>query len=67
MLVKLMIETVFDHIRAACKSVAHRAVHVKIDTDRIPRYAAGLPVDKVAVSELDATCHYLGREKDTHG
>jgi hypothetical protein len=59
------VETIFDQIRSACKTVAHRAVHVKIDTDRISRYAAGLPVDKVAVSELDATCHYLGREKDT--
>ncbi len=58
-------KTIFDQIRSACKTVAHRAAHVRIDTDRIARYAVGLPVDKLAVPELDATCHYLGREKDT--
>ncbi len=60
-----MTETIFDQIRSACKSVAHRAVHVRIDTDRIPRYATGLHLEKVAAPELDASCHYLGRGIDT--
>ena len=61
----MLVEPIFDQIRSACKSVAQRAAHVRIDTDRISRYAAGLPIDKVAVPELDATCHYLGHEKDS--
>ena len=61
----MLVETIFDQIRSACKSVAQRAAQVRIDTDRISRYAAGLPIDKVAVPELDAACHYLGHEKDT--
>lgn len=58
-------ETIFDQIRVACQTVAHQATQVRIDTDRISGYAAGLPLDKIAVPELDATCHYLGREKDS--
>lgn len=62
---KLMTETIFDQIRSACEAVAQRANHVRVDSDRIPRYAAGLPVDKVAAPALDASCHYLERGKDT--
>jgi hypothetical protein len=60
-----MTKTIFNQIRSACQTVAQRADHVRIDTDRISRYAEGLPVDKVAAPELDAACHHLNRGEDT--
>jgi hypothetical protein len=56
---------IFDGIRRSCRKVADRATRVRIDYNRIPAYAALLPVDEVAKPQLDPNCHYLGRKEDT--
>ena len=56
---------VFDQILAARRSVADRAEYVRIDTDRIAAYAAGLPTDESDVAPLDAERHFVGDEAET--
>ncbi len=56
---------VFDQIRAACRSVANRADHVRIRADRIEAYAAGLPMDELDLPSLDADRHFVGDEAET--
>lgn len=56
---------VFDRIRAACRSVADRAEHVRIRADRIETYAAGLPIDEFDLPPLDADRHFVGDEAET--
>lgn len=56
---------IFDRIRRSCRKVADRATQVRIDYSRIPSYAASLPIDKVAIPQLDPNCHYLGRKEGT--
>lgn len=56
---------IFDRIRSSCRKVAERAKRIKINHDRIPPYAASLPLDKVTNPQLDPDCHYLGRQEDT--
>ena len=56
---------VFDRIRDACHSVADRAEHVQIRTDRIAAYAAGLPTDELDLPPLDADRHFVGDEAET--
>ncbi len=60
-----MIPSVFDHIRSACKMVAERARFVHIATDRIPSYAASLPLNRIMRPEHDVASHYLGHGEDT--
>ncbi len=60
-----MTETIFDLIRNSCAQVAGRAALVRIDYERIPAYAASLPVEKALNPQLDPACHYLGRQKGT--
>jgi len=55
----------FDQIRAACRKVAERSVHVQIRHDRIPAYAAGLPLERILAPALDPAAHYLGHGTDT--
>jgi len=45
--------------------VAERAVHVGIDLERIPSYAASLPLERVARPAHDPCTHYLGHGEDT--
>ena len=54
-----------DEVRAACRAVAERATHVRIDHARIPAYAASLPLEQARVPELDLTHHYLGKPPET--
>ena len=54
-------ESVTDRIRSACRAVARKAVFITIDHERIPSYAASLPLEQVARPSLDPSCHYLGR------
>ena len=54
-----------NQVRAGCKKVAERAVYIKIDFDRIPAYAATLPIADVARPGHDPECHYLGHGEDT--
>lgn len=55
----------FDLIRAACKSVAERAVHVRIDRGRIAPYAASLPLRELRSPAIDPHFHFLSRGADT--
>jgi len=56
---------VFDRIRAACRSVADRADHVRIRTHRIEAYAAELPIDELDLPPLDADRHFIGDAAET--
>ena len=58
---------IFERIRSSCRKVAERATRISIDYDRIPPYAASLPVEKVASPQLDPACHYLDRQEHTAG
>jgi hypothetical protein len=57
--------SLFDLVRAACQAVAQVAVHVHIEHDRIPEYAASLPLQVASHPEHDSACHYLGHGADT--
>lgn len=52
-------------VRAACKEVAGRAIHVRIDHGRVPSYAASLPLERAAAPELDPERHYFGNPEET--
>ncbi len=54
-----------DQVRAGCKTVAERAVHIQINREHIPVYAAALPTKIAALPGHDPACHYLGRADDT--
>ncbi len=54
-----------NQVREACQAVAERATYVRIDIERIPAYAALLPLDQIAHPEHDPHCHYLGYGDDT--
>jgi hypothetical protein len=54
-----------DRIRAACRAVAERARYVHVEHERIPEYAASLPLERIARPEHDAPTHYLGHGDDT--
>jgi hypothetical protein len=54
-----------EQVRAGCKAVAERAIHIQINYERIPAYAAALPIAEATRAEHDPACHYLGRGDDT--
>jgi len=60
-----MESSLLEQVRAACKAVAERASQVRIDYDRIPSYAASLPIEQALFSEPDPVHHYLGQGDDT--
>jgi hypothetical protein len=55
----------FSEVRGACKSVAERSRFVRIASDRLPAYADGLPLDRLASPEIDPERHFLGHGDDT--
>jgi len=57
--------SLLERVRAACQAVAERATHVQINHDRIPSYAALLPLEQVVRLEHDPNSHYLGQGEDT--
>jgi len=57
--------SLFDQVRQACAAVAARAAHVHLHEERIPSYAASLPLDQVLSPEPDPVHHYLGHGDDT--
>jgi hypothetical protein len=57
--------SVFDRIRTGCAMVAERARFVHIAADRIPAYAASLPIERIMRPEHDAATHLLGQGADT--
>jgi hypothetical protein len=54
-----------EQVRAGCKTVAEQASHIQIEFDRIPAYAAALPVSEARRPAHDPECHYLNRGDDT--
>lgn len=52
-------------VRAGCKTVAEQATHIQIDVDRIPAYAAALPISETTRPAHDPVCHYLDHGEDT--
>jgi hypothetical protein len=57
--------SLLKQVRSACKTVAERAGHVQINYDRIPSYAASLPIEKACQPEHDPQSHYLRQGEDT--
>ena len=57
--------SITDEVRMGCAAVAERATFVRIDADRIPDYAATLPLGDVASPELDTERHFIGAPADT--
>ncbi len=60
-----MTDSLFDRVRDACRRVAEKSVHVRIDYPSIPAYARSLPDAKTIRPQLDPGCHYLDRGRDT--
>ena len=54
-----------EHVRSACKAVAARATHVRINHDLIPTYAASLLSSMAERPTLDPASHYVGHGDDT--
>jgi hypothetical protein len=52
--------TVIAEVRANAAAIAASSTLVRIDTDRLPSYAASLPVEQALAPELDPATHYLG-------
>lgn len=48
-------------VRHACQRVAERATQVHIVRERLPGYAASLPLKEALHPEIDPARHYLGR------
>jgi len=61
----VMDKNITDEIHSGCASAAERAGFVRIDYDRIPDYAAALPLNEAASPELDADRHFIGNEDET--
>jgi hypothetical protein len=57
--------SLIERVRTGCKAVAQRATHVQINYDRIPAYAASLPLEQATRPGLDLRSHYLGHGNDT--
>jgi len=56
---------VLDDVRANAAVVAASAQFVRIQEDRLPAYAASLPIDRAQSPELDPATHYLGEPEAT--
>ena len=54
-----------QQVRSACKAVAERATHVRINYEFIPSYAASLPLEKAGRPVHDPQSHYLQQGEDT--
>jgi hypothetical protein len=54
-----------QQVRDACRTVALRSTYVRIDEERIPAYAASLPLEQIARPEHHPERHYLGHGEDT--
>jgi hypothetical protein len=56
---------VLDEVRAHAARLAATAQFVRIQADRIPAYAATLPLEQSRAPELDPLTHYLGEPDAT--
>ncbi len=60
-----MESSLLEKVRTTCQAVADRANHVRISHNRIPYYAATLPLEQAFSPELDSSHHYIGHGNDT--
>jgi len=60
-----MTTSIFEQIRAGCRSIASRARHVRIAEHRISGYALALPLAEALAPTLDRERHYWGSTEDT--
>jgi hypothetical protein len=54
-----------QEVRSACRTVAERAHWVAVDLERLPGYAASLPLEQALHPVIDPESHYLGHGADT--
>jgi len=54
-----------DQVRAGCKAVAERAIHIQINYDLISAYADSLALESAIQPEHDSEIHYLRQNEDT--
>ncbi|HET7095113.1 MAG TPA: hypothetical protein VFI22_16600, partial [Thermomicrobiales bacterium] len=59
-----MTKSLFDQIRAACRTVAEDARFVRIDLDRLPAYAASLSLTGLPEPIYD-TAHHVRADPET--
>ncbi len=52
-----------DTVRSACRTVAERATHIRINYEQLKPYALSLPLDKAISPELDPHSHYLDHDE----
>jgi hypothetical protein len=57
--------TLLDEVRASCAAVAARARYVRIVSEAVPGYAAGLPLEAIAAPTIDPAYHVLADEATT--
>jgi hypothetical protein len=60
-----MNESLLLEVRLACSRVAERARWVAVDHERLPGYAASLPLEQALHPAIDPKRHYLGHGADT--
>lgn len=60
-----MNKNLLQEVRSACRTVAERAWRVAIDLERLPGYAASLPLEQALHPVIDPRRHYLGHGADT--
>ena len=60
-----MNDNLFTQVRQACKAVAEQARYVHINAERLPAYAASLPLERIEKPAHDPASHYLGHGDET--
>ncbi len=60
-----MVNPSLDEVRRACRKVADEALHVRIRRERLPEYAATLPLAQALHPVIDPERHYLGHGAET--
>src|SRR5437867_3976929 len=54
-----------DEVRSTTRSIAQSARYVRVQTEAIATYAAGLPLEVAQTPALDAATHHLGAPEAT--
>ncbi len=57
--------SILQEIREGAAEVSRRARHVRINRERLPEYAASLPLEKAKAPALDPSRHFLAGEEGT--
>lgn len=57
--------SLLDAVRSTARTVSERASYVRISHNRIPSYAASLPLANILSPQIDPESHYLGHGANT--